>query len=118
MSRFELNKKLYQEHYSFKKFCEMFEPEFDKRNGETCERYYDDLSTKKICPIYLNIAFKEFEIDILEYISKLGGEVYAPKGKYEALRFKINDNSYVIHRRFRAQTHYRFDKNFAKIYCE
>lgn len=118
MNSFEENKKLYQEHYSFKKFCEMFESEFDKRNGETCEKYYDDFSTKKISPIYLNINYKEFEVDILETISKLNGKVIEPKGKYEALRFKINDNVYMIHRRFRAQTHYRFDNNFTKIYCQ
>ena len=96
----------------------MFEEQFDKKNGETCERYYHDFSTTKISPIYLNINYKEFEVDILETISKLNGKVIEPKGKYEALRFKINDNVYVINRRFRSSTHYKFDKNFTKIYCQ
>jgi hypothetical protein len=110
------NKEFYNKHYSFEKFKELFEKDFDPRQGQTCEHYYQNLVSEKISPIRLNIQFKEYEINLVDYVSDLGGIILSPKGKYEALRFKINDNIYLIHRRFRASTHYKFDNKFLKVY--
>lgn len=118
INNLEENKKLYQKYYSFEKFCEMFEADFDKRNGETCEKYYEDFANKRMTSVRLNIQFEEYEINLIEYVSGLGAIVLPPKGKYEALRFKIGDKIYILHRRFRSQTHYRFDSNFTQLYCE
>jgi len=97
------NKEIYQKYYNFELFTKLFEDGFDKRIGQSCERLYDNLIEKDIR--LSNFYTRCF--NIIDYITKLGGEILPKKAKYEALRFKINSDIHIVYYRFRAGTHYR-----------